>query len=108
MPDIAAHLKQRDTDHSFAARVNYWFALRGFVIWAITVVVTVTVFIVRLMDLPDRVARIEAEHTNMVKTLSAVAKLQCFNPIYTTEQLYLVEIDCRGLRSTIPFNGDTP
>lgn len=107
-PDTSIHPApaRRETDHSRMAKLNYWFALRGFVIWTVTVIVTVVTFVVQIKELPAKVAGVEAKvtgieesHAALLKTNEALVKLQCFNAAFTADQLWAVGLDqaCNGL-----------
>lgn len=102
-PNLAAHPARREADHSTIARINYWFALRGFVMWASTVlalVITAFAFTKKWSEVPGRIAVLEIKADTlksnqllMMQTSTALVKLQCFNPAYTGDQLWAVGLD---------------
>ncbi len=105
MPDLVNHPQQRETDKSRMAQVNYWFALRGFVMWSVTVVISILGFIGMQFTGPGaRVTRTEAEIVEIRVTIDrlvavseANARLNCFNPAYTQQQRELVGLDCSAV-----------
>lgn len=99
-----AHSHRRKADKSAIARLNEWFSLRGFVIWLATGIIGLAGIAAAQYRLPARMSKVEADVDSAQKDIKTVkqsimsfAKLQCFNPSYTAEQLYAVEIDCTPL-----------